>query len=478
MLAQMDSGHSNDSLDSGGQMVFQSLHHLFLTRYGVYLLVFSLTELVTAPAKSLKYIKHWTDSIDLHAPAAPFLFVGTFADAIERDQLSAIKNQLVEGLGSSVFDSNNFHVVSNKTHKGIPELRQAVEQVTKSLSYVYTEVSVKWMKALDMLVSHSKGSTSGTEAPGDGEEPWVQRDAFAKEVVSRRLGTRREVDDMLGLFHEFGAVLYFRSSESLKDLIICKPQWVIDSISQVIRDKDVHGLNMRELSKRGLDQDARRLLREGIASRDLLECLWEDDQVDYLISLMHRLLLMSTWHESQSESMFLIPSMTSQTLEEGEQDNFFDEGFSGRFRFPVLPYGVFERILCLCVSLSQSSSITSEERVQQPLFMQRAAVIWLNTDCRLALRHVEGEPEFRFAVNGKQHANSTLHSLQAMMRKVKQEFAGNRLNWEVILSCNGEWVDLQTAKAGEMDPWFSMQEEEKKEHQGSWALQPFFDVFL
>lgn len=62
--------------DYGGQTVFYSLHHLFLTQYGVFLVVFKLSEVLP------EYLEFWLKSIRLHAPEAPVLLAGTCMDAI------------------------------------------------------------------------------------------------------------------------------------------------------------------------------------------------------------------------------------------------------------------------------------------------------------------------------------------------------------------------------------------------------------
>lgn len=423
------------------------------------------------------YIKHWVDSIKLHAPEAPVLFIGTFVESVKRRHVDRAKEILADGLGSEMFSLEAFHAVSNKRGTGIQALREAIENLTRSLDYVYTQVSVQWMKALDMLLSASEEESSN---PQNGPtQAWVRREAFARQVVNRRLGSHAEVEDMLCLFHEFGAVLYFNTSESLKDLVICQPQWVIDAISEVIRDKDIHGLDMADLTKRGLDIDARRLLEEGLASRDLLECLWEQDQADYLISLMHRLLLMSTWRFSKTEALFLVPSMTSEEDYAGEQAEAFVDGFSSRFLFELLPNGVFERIVCLCVSLSHSAAMSTTKEITEPVVRRNSAIVWLSEDCRLAMRIENSREELQFWVNKRQHLRSTLDSLQAMLHKVKREFAGNRLTWTLLVQCEEEWIEEEKARSEEIGPWFSDEDvEEQGEHnENALTLQPFFDIF-
>ena len=81
--------------DYGGQDVFLSLHHLFLTRFGVYVVVFDMTLLAggrlsggTAEgAKAMRTIRFWLSTIAVHSQrqgeaggTAPIVLVGTHKD--------------------------------------------------------------------------------------------------------------------------------------------------------------------------------------------------------------------------------------------------------------------------------------------------------------------------------------------------------------------------------------------------------------
>jgi hypothetical protein len=88
---QTDSKLMISLFDYGGQSVFDVIHHLFLTRYGVYVLVFSMEWLVNSDAitsrRCLSYLKFWLNSVVVHTlnrelETAPIVFVGTRKDSI------------------------------------------------------------------------------------------------------------------------------------------------------------------------------------------------------------------------------------------------------------------------------------------------------------------------------------------------------------------------------------------------------------
>ena len=85
--------------DFGGQIVFYSMHHVFMTSTGVYLLVFDMRELCIPDSidSAMEYIQFWLQSIKLHAPSAPLFLVGTFMlDVNERKKLQEINETLLQ----------------------------------------------------------------------------------------------------------------------------------------------------------------------------------------------------------------------------------------------------------------------------------------------------------------------------------------------------------------------------------------------
>ena len=155
--------------DYGGQSVFYTLHHLFLTRFGVYLVVFNLTELLERPDECSSYLLFWLNSIELHASSAPVLLVGTFLDLLidemkGSEEMIASRLQMVSKMINDLcvgfdqvcsFESFMFCPISNKDKAGISSLRKAIERETGSADYVQTPVSLKWMRALDILTESS-----------------------------------------------------------------------------------------------------------------------------------------------------------------------------------------------------------------------------------------------------------------------------------------------------------------------------------
>ena len=97
--------------DFGGQDVFMVIHHLFLTLFGFYIIVFNMEDLrggAETQEKCKKYLFFWVNSILMHTLrkqgdgflVAPFAFVGTHKDTVssEADHI-AISDFLEEEFG-------------------------------------------------------------------------------------------------------------------------------------------------------------------------------------------------------------------------------------------------------------------------------------------------------------------------------------------------------------------------------------------
>ena len=82
--------------DFGGQRVFYALHHAFLTRYGCYLVVFNMQNMLgSGKAECMRYIRGWLRCIALHAKGAPVALVGTRKDKVQsRDDWLSISETL------------------------------------------------------------------------------------------------------------------------------------------------------------------------------------------------------------------------------------------------------------------------------------------------------------------------------------------------------------------------------------------------
>lgn len=449
--------------DMGGQRVFYTVHHLFLTSNAIYLIIFSLAELQKDPDTAMSFLRYWTETIGIHAPKAPVLFVGTFLDQIEKDSLESAKRQLFDAF-PTIANEESFVAISNREGTGVESLRDSIDKAILLQDFVYTPVSVRWMKALDGLLEE--------------EKPWTTFKVFRERARRDGISSLIETEQALKLFHQFGSVMYFESTESLKDLIVHNPQWLIDQVSKVIRDARIHGLDNAELQQAGLEEDGQRLLTEGLCSRDLLGFLWQQDQVEYLISLMQSLLLMSPVRMNTTDSlMYLVPSMASE--EKHISPEALEENEQCRFVFKHLPQGVFERLVCTCVSYGETLADENERGAARvPLISRHQGVIWFGDDHRVVVERAGVDAMvIDVFIQGSHNVQTTVTIVESMMLKVKTEFMNGSLEWTTQIkkpSADEAFIAYTEAKQQRMLPWF----EQSTNEQGTQATWIQVDSFL
>jgi GTPase SAR1 family protein len=378
--------------DYGGQEVFYALHHIFLTQGGLFLVVFDMEALLQpqSRAESLEYLRFWLNSIRLHAPDGRVLLVGTRADAVK--QHTEVDDVLLNEAGVSRFsgvvkgESLCFFPVNNrdKSASRADALRGKVLEVARKLECVERSVPLAWLKVLDDLV--------------DSGLPFVTYADVAERCA--RYGVAREgaqgCDQMLLQFHDLGAVVHQRGSEELHKVVVVRPQWLLDKLARVIADSiHVRGKFFDDRLRKGGDlQSAFADLRQsGVATRDLLEVLWEGEQVEYLISFMKETMLLS----ELADGSLLVASLVANEL--GQDDfpsysssakegvalrarlEFFhqkgDQGGTPDLNARFLPKGVFQRLVSQCNAVPGSEA---------PMVGRRRAVLSFRGQCYFTLR--------------------------------------------------------------------------------------------
>ena len=201
----------------------QVIHHFFLTRYGVYCVVFNMEWLINEDdaikTRCLDTLKFWMNSIVVHTfdphtnETAPIVMVGTRKDKITKPaHHHRISTILYEAFSSSlawpsVIENGNgvgengraslfFFPVDNVKGRADPQvihLLQEVERVIDESDYVHQEQPLVYLKTIDKLVSLAKPYFSYEEVSSVAQMCGVDKGG---------------VTAMLKLFHEMGTLMF------------------------------------------------------------------------------------------------------------------------------------------------------------------------------------------------------------------------------------------------------------------------------
>jgi len=447
--------------DFGGQQVFYSMHHLFLTKYGIYLLVFDMREVlnVDSRATALKYLQFWLSSINIHAPKAAIVLVGTFLDFIDSEsdlkEIDAAIREKVDAMDISVKECETedliYFPVDNKKEYGIMELRLQIERIARQGELFNQEISMRFVCFLDeLLYAKSQSDTFMTLADA--------------KLLAKNAGIMSSEIQLVALefFHNCGMITYLTATQALKNMIVLEPQWLIDSLSKIIRDVDTkqHKFDDQAFEDVGLKSDLDSLIQNALASRDILEFFWERPHVEFLIDLMKQTMLLSEW-TFRNEKLYLIPSLlknhflTDQDYESKEAFCYFD------FSKVVLPIGVFERLICLVVAHSALYRRKHEDcNLMEPRVFLDYAVIEFETGLKLEIcrRDQDDKQRIELSVEDLARSAEAFTIIQSILQKLNNDIMGLRLKWEIffVLCKETERVwSYEDAKKHNIAPWFS-----------------------
>ncbi|KAJ1434132.1 hypothetical protein B484DRAFT_429324 [Ochromonadaceae sp. CCMP2298] len=279
--------------DYGGQSVFNVIHHFFLTRYGVYLLVFNMEWLLGDAVQQracLDYLRFWLNSVVIHTlnnkgETAPVAFVGTRKDTVsdpkQHGRISALLYTAFsssvawpyvlendQGVGSNGCTTLCFYAVDNTLGRGDPTTKQLlthVERVISEAAYVKEEKPLVWLQVLDRLAAEKKSFLTLAEV----------------EQAAAVCGMgKEELPALLRFLHEMGALMW-HEDEALRDVVILDAvtyfvqpaTLVICKHAPTATDPTLHLLPQHKKCRKALPAEFRNMTEKGIVTGQLLQML-------------------------------------------------------------------------------------------------------------------------------------------------------------------------------------------------------------
>jgi len=202
--------------DFGGQEIYHATHQFFLTNRSLFVLIWN-ARIGFEQSK----IYYWLDRIQALAPSAPVIVLATHSD--ERDA------ELPEAdLRSRYSQIRCFAHVSNKTGDGIGGVREKIAELAASLPLMGESWPTTWLSAAD--------------AVRDSSETYVSLSAL-HDIYREHKVTPESFDILTRWLHDLGSVLHFSHDSELRDVVLLKPQWVSEKISEVLECPDVIASN-------------------------------------------------------------------------------------------------------------------------------------------------------------------------------------------------------------------------------------------
>jgi hypothetical protein len=339
------SGLVLDLVDFGGQAVFNVLHHLFITKYGVYLLTFNMEWLAdnADPKKKemcLSNLAFWMNSIFIHTAhkdgngknqTARVVFVGTrkdrVAEAGQHEHISALlestfrtnpvwirrmKNNHAQGRDGHV--RLNFFPVDNTMGRGDTSVAALMHEMEISLSsdaVVQQRKPLTWLQMIDKLGICTE------------ESCFLSLQKVQAIAISTGI-PEEDVPSLLRFLHEMGMIMW-HEDEGLRDVVILDPiKYFVEPVTRLIckhsaqddsgldHDFNFHHERWHEECEAEENEKWQELVTKGVLYGPILHILFRDTgREEKLTRLMLKIGLIVNF-VSQSideEVIYLVPAL-------------------------------------------------------------------------------------------------------------------------------------------------------------------------
>ena len=327
--------------DFGGQSVYYDTHPIFLTKKAIYILTCDLShdpnQKANAPTKkgmsgkkedtycsktNLDCLNFWMSSVyslvcpntirqETLAPEMlpPVFLVCTHADEpyrtdkIPGDLASEIYGSLKEKVYGKLL--KGLFVVDNTKSgigdecRGVIKLREKVLSFAKELPQMKEAIPLKWLKYEKELHLWSE------------RREWIPIEE-AGQIAKKECGIDDDVQfrTLLNFLHDQRVFIHFSESPELENMVILRPQWLIDVFKEVITLKSWQDVD------ENFEQLWCNLEKNGILDEKLLDHAWrhlldkqEPTYKSTLIAIMERFNLLCPWPSDGTTKQYLVPSM-------------------------------------------------------------------------------------------------------------------------------------------------------------------------
>jgi internalin A len=215
-----------NSWDFGGQKIYHATHQFFLTNRALFLLVWNARQ-----GYEQGRLYYWLDMLHARAPESPILLVATWVGERDADiAVAELKKRYPNLIGQIE--------VSNKTGKGVEELRDTIASAAAKLPLMGESWPGDWLRAAELLRDRPENFISPPKLWDLMRDCGVTSDS--QPVLARWL-------------HDLGDILYFQDIPELHNVVILRPQWVTNAISRVL-DSDQVIDNLGVFSREDMDE--------------------------------------------------------------------------------------------------------------------------------------------------------------------------------------------------------------------------------
>jgi ankyrin repeat protein/GTPase SAR1 family protein len=291
--------------DFAGQRLYESMHHTFLTRRAMYIIVLNLAKLTDKGIAEfdLQRIYFWVASVHAHTPLKPepvrIFFVGTHSKSpgVTQERVAKAIQQLQDWFENS--DSFLCHIeyvehddgeslltrVENSSDfedRNIRVFRNALLKVALEQGYMQEEIPLMWLRYEDEILKfHNQSLSVPVVAPGQQTCRLLSVEDMHNIATKCQIAVAEgSFKTMITFFHDTGLVIYppamhgldLELQQRLENVVMPNPQWLVDLMKVLV--------NIPAVPKQSktFRTDWRMLKKEGILTDQLMYHVMHDKQ--------------------------------------------------------------------------------------------------------------------------------------------------------------------------------------------------------
>ncbi|CAE8655909.1 unnamed protein product [Polarella glacialis] len=330
------------TFDFAGQEEYHTLHHLFMSNKGLYVVVFDLS--LWLPTKSKagggrsevrdraaeEALTFWVCSVLCHAPESRLILVGTHVDLLGQQRAAVVREvdariqQLLERNealnGQLVVNTREelcFFPVDNrrKERQGIDALRAKVDETASEIcttGFLSKALPIYWLRFQTELMRLARiGPERFWAREASGEDALVAEGKPAHVLpysqvarLARAVGILDDAEllSLLIYLHDIGCIIFF-DEEELREYVVLDPHWLAEAAANILNCPRVVQGNVAA---------AKRLLERGELHVEFLnQHLWKTVRfaahLDTLLQLLVRFDVLVA--SPDKPEVFVVPSM-------------------------------------------------------------------------------------------------------------------------------------------------------------------------
>ena len=308
------------------------------------------------------------------------LLFGTFKDQIKGPDLLETRckeieatlwktlSSMQEDLLLEADEKHKFFMIDNmEGNDDIDSIRTTIEDIIRS-SFSQTEVPPSWLMFRILLILVGK--------------PVVSLNLC--QALATRLEMPTPVEDAIQFFHHnIGSLMYFPEVESMKDVVICDPQVIFDSISELVIDtfsvanRAIPRSVRKEFESKGfftlkhIEDTTRKKRKSHLTPRQLIDLLKH-------LGILAEIQVKEQRSSQEESTKFIIPAVLNNASEdELSPDSSYEHSYTIMVHFDCgfVPYGVFCFVIARLISSQDTLVLPWKLRKDLPIRKNRVVFL-------------------------------------------------------------------------------------------------------